>query len=677
MYILLLLQLLRDQAWWARMEARLAALEELVEDQAVELRFLRSEVARLRRRPVEAQSGARGSASAARESRTPSSEDLSFLDPPAIHLEVPRPRPSTGNPGSSTGPTSSATPLSWTQREAICDQIAEFILRALSGDHRRTSGREQIKLGSRVWIVFRDFDGYEHNPVTICRNFAACRSLVKRGSDCGESVFIGLPSDREARREDRTVLVEDSYLRAWVGYITEETYSALDTLEIGDTVDYAFKVDGQDGFLPACEGVAEALREHFAFLSAESGEQEEPQEPDLQDRVSKLEELMQGVAENVKVLVSSQPSAKVAKERGATARQVTFDPAPVTIARKVEGRADRFQGLDPGVVAAALNAGVSDENLSEMQRLLSIDPAGAKRLREPALRRSGAKAKTKAAPVNHLSESEDEEAQVEEDGIAPQAEEEPTVAGALYKLTALLGALSEDKLKRSSKSKIDQALDSAAGSSQPEGASMPGLKRASAARRALRTALADSPEEISAVIERLMLEDLLCQTQVPNMPMQVLNPRAWLEHRSRVTAYKTGAHCAWGVGGILGDLINGRIAHARARAGLLMLQLDQCAIDKGNWALAAELSLEQGPPFAALSLHQPPSINDGEAPFSRLLEPRWCEVMLAHLKDSDEYVARRRNLARRLVDEPASEAVKAVPKAKTKGKKGSDEPANE
>eukprot|EP00435_Cladocopium_sp_Y103_P038589 s905_g10.t1 len=164
-------------------------------------RFLRGEVARLRRRPAEGQAGARGGGRPSRDSRTPSSEDLNrHPDPPTVHLEVSHPRPSAGNPGSSTAPTPSASPLTWTQREAVCDQISEFILRALSGDHRRTSGRELIKLGSRVWLIFRDFDGYEHNPVTVCRSFASCKSLVKRGSDCGESVFIGLPSDREARR---------------------------------------------------------------------------------------------------------------------------------------------------------------------------------------------------------------------------------------------------------------------------------------------------------------------------------------------------------------------------------------------------------------------------------------------------------------------------------------------
>eukprot|EP00435_Cladocopium_sp_Y103_P031191 s3668_g7.t2 len=191
--------------------------------------------------------------------------------------------------------------------------------------------------------------------------------------------------------EDRSVLVEDVYLRVWVGYVTEETYSSLEVLELGESVDYGFKVDGVDGYLPSGNGVAEALREHFAFLSADSGEGGEPTgaippSEDLRERVNNLEQLMQGVAENANVLVSSHPSSsKVAKS---SSRRVTFGAAPTTIEDTTLSRSSRFQGLDPGVVAAALSAGVSEENLTEMQRLLAVDPAGAKRLREPALRRT-------------------------------------------------------------------------------------------------------------------------------------------------------------------------------------------------------------------------------------------------------------------------------------------------
>ena len=168
----------------------------------------------------------------------------------------------------------------------------------------------------------------------------------------------------------------------------------------------------------------------------------------------------------------------------------------------------------------------------------------------------------------------------------------------------------------------------------------------------------------------------MMQTTAPGMPKARLNARAWLEHRSRIGAYKTSTFCSWAAAGILDDLAQGRAAHARARAGLLVLMLDQCAIDKGSWALAAELSLEQAPPLATLANHSLPSIADGESPFSRLLDPRWAEVMLAHLKDAEDYVQKRKNLGRKNLDDTAADSPKPKQKSKAKAKTSAEAPTS-
>ena len=125
----------------------------------------------------------------------------------------------------------------------------------------------------------------------------------------------------------------------------------------------------------------------------------------------------------------------------------------------------------------------------------------------------------------------------------------------------------------------------------------------------------EHPEEIYNNIERLMYEDLASQTLGPGQQPLGLNARAWVEFRSRITSYKTGAHCAWCFAGILDAMVAGRYDLARARACLGLLQLDQAAIDRGNWTLAAELSLEQSPPMTALASHEGPNVQDGESPF--------------------------------------------------------------
>lgn len=110
--------------------------------------------------------------------------------------------------------------------------------------------------------------------------------------------------------------------------------------------------------------------------------------------------------------------------------------------------------------------------------------------------------------------------------------------------------------------------------------------------------------------------------------------------------------------GILGDLTRGRTQSARARACLLLLQLDHAAVDKRSWVLAAELSLEAGPPLAALSQHVAPAVSKGGAPYSRLLDPRWAEIALSHLRDTD--------LSSQKATEDADPKPKGSPKSKAK-----------
>ena len=145
-------------------------------------------------------------------------------------------------------------------------------------------------------------------------------------------------------------------------------------------------------------------------------------------------------------------------------------------------------------------------------------------------------------------------------------------------------------------------------------------------RRALRTALLESPEEIYGVIERLMLEDLTSRTLAPGMPRPELSARAWLETRSRLQNFNAAVRHAWGTAGILDELIQNRPQEARARACLMLLQSEQVAIDKGAWSLAAEASLALSPPFHSFAAHMP--VDPSEKSVSRLLDSRWCEVFM-------------------------------------------------
>ena len=79
-------------------------------------------------------------------------------------------------------------------RGAACREVGLFLRSATDGAHRGPSGRERLPGGSRYWIVTRDYDGELLDPVGVFTRFADCKALVKRGSDLGASVCIGVPS---------------------------------------------------------------------------------------------------------------------------------------------------------------------------------------------------------------------------------------------------------------------------------------------------------------------------------------------------------------------------------------------------------------------------------------------------------------------------------------------------
>lgn len=462
---------------------------------------------------------------------------------------------------------------------------------------------------------------------------------------------------------DMAALDEEIVMKIWVGYITAEHYTELKIMDDEQTADYVFKVGSSTDFVPYGESLVQALQEHFAFLSAESEVHGVggSGSGDLTGRVAQLEVTMGKMAENINLVLQ-----KVSSDKG---QQVRFAADPVMIP-KAKGkplqdvRTEKYPLLDAAVVSAALAAGVSEENLDEMQKMMSTGAAKAKKMREPALR---GRAKTVDASV--LSESEEEEPPQAESG-SPSPVAPGSMEDALSKLTELVSLLAADKVKRAKASRVELALEGLSSSSTTDVTSTSSVKRASAARRALRLALVEAPEEISGIVEKLIMEDLLLQTVAPGVPKTTFNARAWIEHRSRVGSHKTSAHLAWGVAGLLDDLVQGRVAHARARAGLMLVQIDQMCIDKGSWTLAAEISLEQGPPFASLGNHSLPVIADGESPFSRILDSRWSEVMLAHLKDAEDYVQKRRNLGKKFTNEESLQDAgrpKAKPKPKAKG----------
>lgn len=118
----------------------------------------------------------------------------------------------SGSPPGSPPPTSAAqTPVSITagrhraseyteaERRQAAIEVGQFLRRALEEEHRGASSRDRIKLQSRVYILCKDFSGRIYNPVRVFHSFSAVKPLVKVDGECGNSVFVGLPTVWEAK----------------------------------------------------------------------------------------------------------------------------------------------------------------------------------------------------------------------------------------------------------------------------------------------------------------------------------------------------------------------------------------------------------------------------------------------------------------------------------------------
>ena len=83
-------------------------------------------------------------------------------------------------------------------RTRLAAQIGAFLRRGASGQHRGSSGRDRLPLPSTCYLVVVDFEGNHLSPPGYFTSFGPVRDLCKRGSRCGASVFVGLPSTWEA-----------------------------------------------------------------------------------------------------------------------------------------------------------------------------------------------------------------------------------------------------------------------------------------------------------------------------------------------------------------------------------------------------------------------------------------------------------------------------------------------
>lgn len=109
----------------------------------------------------------------------------------------------------STGPTTTprASPPSLIlsssgtseERREIARGIGKWLKRCAEGEIRGPSGRDQINLPSKLYLIVRDTHSKVYNPPLVYFTWAEAKPLCVVRGQPADSIFIGLPSKEEAR----------------------------------------------------------------------------------------------------------------------------------------------------------------------------------------------------------------------------------------------------------------------------------------------------------------------------------------------------------------------------------------------------------------------------------------------------------------------------------------------
>ena len=130
----------------------------------------------------------------------------------------------------------------------------------------------------------------------------------------------------------------------------------------------------------------------------------------------------------------------------------------------------------------------------------------------------------------------------------------------------------------------------------------------------------------------------------------------------------------WGLATAWDELSDGNVESALATLSLLLVAIEQAALDDGSWSLAWLLTLLPEPPWA--TMNRRPDTN-ALRPFSRLADTQWIAAAISYIRDVEkirESRARPSGTASSSgaqagkTETPAQAKTKGTPKGGGKGK---------
>ena len=429
-----------------------------------------------------------------------------------------------------------------------------------------------------------------------------------------------------ALHAEPTVPLEEKQ-KVWIGYLDPRLEGQLvPGRDLDITMDVWFD-DIQDGELriPLAEALADAAEEHYGFQSAT---EHQTQGRGMEGRMKDIEKSLADVSRTLAQLVA--PAGEEAeKEKPTSSTRGARPKRAPALKKKVEPL--KINGLDPSVVASALEAGIPRDQLVKLGQLAGKP---GKMTDVPAPR-----------PLSRrdvLDESEEEPVlEEEEEAEAATEEVEEMPAGGPIELAVVQLTKIVEKMSNKPQRDLEALLDGAdAASADPTLGS--GGKSKAAAYLKLRSSLQDNPSYIYKTVEALMDRDFQQVRAAPGASEKPTGSRSWVEHRSRVLNFSSSVRAVWTIAGIHDCLRSGRYQEARSRAALAVAAWDQASLDGGNWLMSQELLMEDPPPWTSFQQKRTPE--PWEQAATKLADERWLAVLQWKLKDKDAYLETKRRL---------------------------------
>lgn len=170
-----------------------------------------------------------------------------------------------------------------------------------------------------------------------------------------------------------------------------------------------------------------------------------------------------------------------------------------------------------------------------------------------------------------------------------------------------------------------------------------------ATRELMLRALRERPGTFSLRVQSNIRQALGPESRSRSAP----DVRRYLERYGCFAQQQSLGYMTWAVAGVLNALWAEEWEAAADQTALLLVALEQVALDGGRWDVGWTMTLGEEPPWGTLAR---PASSLGLRTFPRSADQAWCAAALAWIKELDTITARRRELAPRAGSRAAARA---------------------